>query len=283
MKIKKNVLAKILILVSFAVLICLGSLMPTKTVCAYDPLDMDEDPDIDKTNPDTGYRVVVYDGADLLSSSEIKDLAADMAPIADYCNVAFVTTDKNSYHDIMDYSDEIYYQIFKDKSGVMIIIDMSEREISTFARGKMESVVTKSYGYDITDNIYRYASNGDYYKCASSGFEQIYRLLNGHRIARPMKYVCTILMALLISLLINFLIVSRASKIQRTSAAEMLEGAKKNLRFTPPVMIKTGETKTYSPQSSGSGGGGGSSHRSGGGGHHSGGGHHGGGGGHHRF
>ena len=280
---KKNIFAKALILMSLAALFFFGVLVPSTVVSAYDPLDMDEDPEVDKKNPDTGYRVVIYDGAELLSSSEIKDLAADMAPIADYCNVAFVTTDKNSYHDIMDYSDEIYYQIFKDKSGVMIIIDMAEREISTFARGKMESVVTESYGYDITDNIYRYASNGDYYNCASSGFEQIYRLLNGQRIARPMKYVCTVLMALLISLLINFLIVSRASKIQRTSAAEMLEGAKKNLRFTTPALFKTGETKTYSPQSSGSGGGGGSSHRSGGGGHHSGGGHHGGGGGHHRF
>ena len=54
-----------------------------------------------------------------------------------------------------------------------------------------------------------------------------------------MKYVCTILMALLISLLINFLIVSRASKIQRTSAAEMLEGDQKALADT------FGELKTY--------------------------------------
>ena len=214
---------------SLAALLLMGALMPSKAVCAYDPLDMDEDPEIDKKNPDTGYRVVIYDGAALLSSSEIKKLAEDMADISDYCNVAFITTDENDYNDIMDYSDEIYYTIFNSKSGVMIIIDMDTREISTFARGDMERVVTESYGYDITDNIYRYASDGDYYKCASKGFEQVYKLLNGQKIARPMKYVCTILMALLISLLINFLIVSRASKIQRTSGAEMLKGASKNL------------------------------------------------------
>ena len=273
---KKNILRKVLILMSLAAVLCFGALLPVMTVNAYNPLDLDEDPEVDKKNPDTGYRLVVYDGAELLTQSEIKKLAEDMAPITDHCNVALVTTDENDFNDIMDYSDEVYYRIFSDKSGVMFIIDMDTRELSMFARGAMEKVVTKSYGYDITDNVYKYATDGDYYTCASKAFEQVEKLLGGQRIARPMKYICTALMAVLISLLVNFFIVSHASKIQRTGSAEMLKGASKKLRYTTPALFKTGETKTYSPQSSGGGGGGG--HRGGGGG-----GHHGGGGGHHSF
>ena len=162
--------------------------------------------------------------------------------------------------------------------GVMFVNDMKTRYLWIQADGDFLKVITRSYSDDITDNAYKYATNGDYYSCASKVFEQITKLLNGHKIARPMRYISNALFALLLSFLINFMVVSRASKIQNTSGAEMISGAKKMLRYTPPTLIKTGETKTYSPQSSGSGGGG--SHRSGGGGHRSGGGHHGGGGGH---
>ena len=88
-----------------------------------------------------------------------------------------------------------------------------------------------------------------------------------------MKYICSILMGLLVSLLVNFIIINKASKIQNTGSAEMLSGAYKSLRFTTPRVIKTGESRTYSPVQSSSGGGGGG-HR-GGGGHSGGGGHHG--------
>ena len=100
-------------------------------------------------------------------------------------------------------------------------------------------------------------------------------LLQGQKIARPMKVVCTAFMSLLVSFLICFFIVNGASKIQNTSSAEMLSGASKSLRYTTPRVIRTGQTRTYSPQSSGSSGGGGGSRGGGGGGHSGGGGHHG--------
>ena len=265
-----------LLLLSVIALLATLVLVPARSALAYDPLDDIDYTDIDKTNDETGYRIVIYDGAGLFSSAEIRKLADEMAPISYYGNVALVTTDENSYGDIMRYSDAIYDEVFGNhKNGVMLIIDMDEREISIYSDGDMHKVITDAYGYDITDNIYRYATNKEYYNCASKGFGQIYSVLKGQKIARPMRYVCCALMALLLSFLINLLVVNRASKIQNTSNAEMLSGAYKSLRYTPPAVIKTGETKTYSPQSSGSGGGGGS--RGGGGGGHSG------GGGHHGF
>ena len=272
----KKIIRNTLLLILLVAVLFVPLLIPAQNVRAYDPLDDIDYSDVDKKNPDTGYRVVIYDGAGLLSSKEIKELGSDMSPISEFANVAFVTTDENSYGDIMDYSDAVFDEMFGNyANGIMLIIDMDEREISIFSDGNIHKIITDAYGYDITDNIYRYASNGEYYEAASKAFEQIYAVLNGQKIARPMRYVCSALMALLLSFLINFWIVSGASKLQKTSNAEMIAGASKSLRYTPLSVVKTGETKTYSPQSSGSSGGGG--HRGGGGGGHSG------GGGHHSF
>ena len=266
-----------LFIVSILTLVLFACMVPAVVSQAYDPLDYYDDPDLDKYNPETDYRIVIIDGANLLSSDEIKKLANDMATITKYGNVAFVTTDYNSVGDIMRYSEKLYKKLFGTESGTMLIIDMDEREISIYSDGDVYKVITDGYGYDITDNIYRYASNGDYYTCASKAFEQMTMLLEGQKIARPMKVVCSAFMALLTSFLICFFIVNGASKIQNTSNAEMLSGAAKSLRYTTPRVVRTGETRTYSPQSSGSGGGGGGSRGGGGGGHHSG------GGGHHGF
>ena len=266
-----------LFVVSVLAPVLFACMVPAVVSQAYDPLDYYDEPELDKYNPETDYRIIIIDGANLLSSDEIKQLANDMATITNYGNVAFVTTDYNSVGDIMRYSEKLYKKLFGTESGTMLIIDMDEREISIYSDGAVHRVITDGYGYDITDNIYRYATNGDYYTCASKAFEQMTMLLEGQKIARPMKVVCSAFMALLTSFLICFFIVNGASKIQNTSNAEMLSGAAKSLRYTTPRVVKTGETRTYSPQSSGSGGGGGGSRGGGGGGHHSG------GGGHHGF
>ena len=274
---KRKITKKLFIFISALMLtFCLAAL-PSKSTLAYDPIDNEGDADVDKKNSETGYRVVIYDGAELFSSSEIKKLAETMAPVTQYGNAVFITVDDDDFKSANDYSYYLYDDLFGDKNGLAFIIDLDPgvREIYIHTDGDIRKVVTDSWTKYVTDNVYRYAMDGDYYSCASECFVQINRLLAGQKVARPMKYVCTGLMALLISLLINYWIVSHASRIQKTSSAEMLSGASQRFNCTPPNVYQTGQTRTYSPQSSGSSGGGGS--RGGGGG---GGGHHGGGGGH---
>ncbi len=273
----KKMIRRSLTLIAFAVTAFMLIMLPACEAKAYDPLSNLNNPDIDKINPDTGYRVVIYDGADLLSSSEMKQLAEEMAGITNYGHVCLLTTDDNKYNDVQYYAEEVYDDLFGYDSGTMFVIDMDTRYLWIQSDGDVLKVITRSYSEDITDNVYKYASNGNYYACASKVFEQETKLLSGQKIARPMRYISNALFALLLSFLINFLYVSRVSKIQNTSGEEMLSGAHKSLRYTPPAVIKTGETKTYSPQSSGSSGGGGGSrggHSGGGGGHHGGGGGH---------
>ena len=272
----KRSLKNLLLILTLSVLFAAVCLVPSVTAKADDAFDYRDDPDVDKYNPDTGYRVVIIDAADLFTSDEIKQLAQEMAPITAYGHAVLITTDENSYGDTQYYSEELYDDMFGYDSGTMFVIDMDERMLWIQSDGEVLKTVNRSYANTITDNSYRYASNGDYYQCASKVFSQIYTILNGGKIARPMKVICSLFMALLISFLVNYFIVNSASKIQNTSSNEMLMGAAKSLRYTTPNVVQTGQTRTYSPQSSGSSGGGGGGHRGGGGG----GGHHGGGGGH---
>ena len=272
----KRTLKNFLLILTLSLMFAAVCTIPSVTARADDAFDYYRDPDVDKYNPETDYRIVIIDAADLLTSEEIKQLANEMAPITAYGHVALITTDENSYGDTQYYAEELYDKMFGYDSGTMFVIDMDKRMIWIQSDGDVLKTVNRSYANDITDNVYRYASNKDYYSCASHAFKQINTILGGQKIARPMKVICSLFMALLISFLLNYFIVNGASKIQNTSSVEMLEGAAKSLRYTTPNVIQTGQTRTYSPQSSGSSGGGGGGHRGGGGG----GGHHGGGGGH---
>ena len=147
---KKNMLKNTLKVLFILAVILLGIMMVPVTAFAYNPLDED-DPDFDKKNPDTGYRVIIYDGADLLSKDEMKQLAQDMAGITQWGHVAFVSTDENNYGDIMRYSEEMFYTIFHDDdSATMLIIDMDEREISIYSDGYLHKVITDLLTYDGT-------------------------------------------------------------------------------------------------------------------------------------
>ena len=77
-------------------------------------------------------------------------------------------------------------------------------------------------------------------------------------------------------MILCFLYVFKVSKSRKATSQELFNAAFTNVQVYNPSVHYVGETKRYSPQSSGSGG----SHHSS---HHSGGGHHGGhsGGGHH--
>ena len=113
----KRIIRHSLSLLLFAAAVFMLVLLPANVSKAYDPLYNLDDPDVDKVNPDTGYRLVIYDGADLLSSSEIKDLAQQMGSITNYGHVALVTTDETKYSSTSTYAEEIYDEMFGYDSG----------------------------------------------------------------------------------------------------------------------------------------------------------------------
>lgn len=229
-------------------------------------------------NQETSYEVIIDDSADLLSEEEEDALLEEMKPITKFGNVAFVSILDNPSYSTQNYVSEYYRNHFGKSSGTVFIIDMDERYIWIHSDGAIYKQITTSYANTITDNVYDYASDEEYYDCASLAFEQIYTVLEGGRIAQPMKYICNLLLALILALLINFFIVMGYSRCRKASTREVLTGIYHKVDILNPTVTHTYQTKQYSPQSSDSGG-----HSGGGGGHSGGGGGHSGGGGGHRF
>ncbi|MBQ7058943.1 MAG: TPM domain-containing protein, partial [Firmicutes bacterium] len=204
------------------------------------------------TNPDTGYKAYIIDEADLLTSSEEGKLVEDMKPVTAYGNVMFLSTNDNNRGSSKDYAKSFYRQYFGSASGTIFLIDMDNRNIWIHSDGRIYRTVTTAYGNTITDNVYTYASKGDYYTCAAEAFRQEVKILDGGRIAQPMKYICNALIALVAGSLITFFVMQsqRRTKNLRVSKAK----AAVSVQLLGRQLL---ESHVYTQSSGGSGGGGG--------------------------
>lgn len=231
-------------------------------------------------NQDTGYKVFVEDSAQLLDAGEKRELASAMEDITAYGNAIFKTTDSSVWN-TASYAGEYYREKVGTDSGILLLIDMDNRMLWIHCDGDVYRVVTESYADTITDNVYSYATGGDYYQCAVQVYGQALALLDGNRIAQPMKYISNALLAMILALLLNYGLVCFATRIGKPRRREMLGNAGNYFRYTEPQAFFVRESRTYHPRSGGSSGGsrsGSGSRRSSGG--SRGGGRSGGGGGH---
>lgn len=221
---------------------------------------------------DNGYQIVIRDDAGLLSDSEEKKLIEDMRPITEYGNVAFVSGSVYSM-ETSTYAKQVYKELFGETSGMVFVIDMGNRNIWIYSQDDVYKVINRGYANTITDNIYTYATKGEYYECARQAYEQAYTLLEGGRIAQPMKYITNALFALITAVLLNYFLVASTRKRTRAEEPEIFGAITASIAASVAAVKMISSRKYYRPESSGgsSGGGGGSSGggSSGGGGGHS--------------
>lgn len=224
-------------------------------------------------NSETGYKVIIEDDADLLSYAEEQSLANSMEKLTEYGNIAFKSIDRNSYGSTSRYAERYYHETFGKESGTIFLIDMSKRMVYIFSDGKNYKTITKSKAETITDNVYKYASNKEYFECADKAYSQMYTILEGGKIAEPMKYISNALIAVMLALFANFAIFKIATKNKAASANDQIKECVFSCKHTQPSVRQTGEHRVYSPVSDSSSSGGGSSGggggSSGGGGGHS--------------
>lgn len=218
-------------------------------------------------NEETGYLLILEDDAGLLTSEERMALQWKMEPITQYGNVVFKTVGENT-SSAAAFAESYYHAKFGTKSGTLFLIDMANRKIWIFSDGAIYKIINENYAETITDNVYWYASKGEYYLCASQAYDEIYTLLQGGRIAQPMKYISNLLLALILALFANFLLASYMSKLRAPSDNEILDNATVKFSHTPPEAFYKYQTRRHAPRrGSGGGGGGGGGHSGGGGGH----------------
>ena len=239
------------------ILLLISCLSFSLTVHAESDADSSAPDPIYWENPETGYQVLLEDDAALLNAEERTQLAEEMKEITSYGNAVFKTISYNSYS-ASSYARDFYHDLYGQRSGILFLIDMDNRELYLFSDGTIYRTVTKSYAESITDNVYRYASKGNYYICASEAFEQIHTLLAGQKIAQPMKYISNILLALILAALINYFWAMRTAGSAKASSREILNSISTQFAFNNLQRILTKQDKVYSPPSSSSG----SSHHS---------------------
>ena len=227
-------------------------------------------------NEDTGYYIYINDSAELLSSTEETELETFMYPITSYGNVAFISISDNPEYSTKSYAESLYQELFGYSSGVLFLIDMDNRYLWIYSNGEIYKTITTSYANAITDNVYSYASKGDYFQCASKAFEQINTLLEGRIIAQPMKYISNALLSIVLALLINYFLVMTLSRSRKATTSQLLNGTFSKVEVKNTRSDHVRQTKRYSPQnrsSSGISSSGGSRSFSGGGSRGGGGGH----------
>ncbi len=203
----------------------------------------------------TGYKIIIEDDADLLPYNEEIELKAQMIGLTEFGNVVFKTTNTSTGSvKPLKYIQNYYYKILGNESGVAFYIDMNSRQICACATGGLDKIITSGKCDMITDNVYKYASNGNYYECAKEAFTQMNTLLNGGKIAESMKYICNAFVAVMLSLLITYGVYIKACKNKKASANELTDECEVSFEHTPIKVALTGEHKVYSPVSSSSGG-----------------------------
>ena len=224
-------------------------------------------------NAESG-QIIIEDEEDLLSDAEEKALYNDMLPISEYGGVAFVTV--SQYSDTSRYARDVYRSYFGKQSGFLFLIDMGRRNIWIYSDGAIYRTINKAYANTITDNVYRYASRGEYYECAKNVYAQALTLLEGGHIAQPMKHISNALIALVCALLLNFvlLLFQRREKayltkeipLAMTTATAIRILSKKKTKSKRHLHVES-DGGSGGGSSSGGGGGGGGGSSGGGGGH----------------
>ncbi len=219
-------------------------------------------------------KMLIEDGADLLTDEEEDLLVSHMQPITEYGGVALVTT-RTTVGSTSSYARQKYDQIFGKTSATLFLIDMKNRQLYIQSGGKIYSTVTTDKAETITDNVYRLASRSKYYECSARVFDQIAIILSGGLIPEPMKHLSNALLSIVLSLLVVFIIANARTRIKNVTESKVFdESAEKKLSVGEPKrLVVISEKKTRHTESSGGGGGShGGGFSSGGGGGFSGGG-----------
>ena len=232
-----------------------------------------------QANETTGFAAVIDDSAGLLASDELTQVSAAMVPVTEFASTAFVTVpETGSSSSVLTKARSWGDSVFGAASPYTVfMIDMSTRRLGIYSSRSVYSLLNTGRANTITDNVYKYASNGDYYTCAYTAFGQINTLLEGRKIAQPMKYISNAFLAIIVALLLNYFLVRSFSRAKKPSKDELLGKVFTQCNIANPSIRFIRQSRVYSPPSSSSGG------SSGGGGGSSGGGGGGGGGGGHSF
>lgn len=211
---------------------------------------------VESNSTNSNYSIIIEDDADLLTEMEEQQLRTQMKVLTEFGHVMFKTTNTANGISSLRYIQNYYYSKLGNQSGVAFYIDMNKTQICACATGGLDRIITSSKCDTIMDNVYRYATKGDYYSCAKETFSQMDRLLNGGRIAESMKFYCNAILSIMISLFISYGFYMLISGNKKASKKDLISECDISLEHSPIEVKKTGSHRVYSPVSDSSSSGG---------------------------
>lgn len=221
----------------------------------YNNVDLGKNAKV-RNNESSGYKYFVDDDADILTDSEEEELLKTLELCSEFGNAGFVSVSVQTSNP-NKYAQDWYHSNFGTTSGTIFMINMKIRQLSVFSDGKNYNIITTNKAESIVSNVYRYATNGNYYGCANNAFKQIYTLLSGKQIFEPMKMMSNIFISITIATFICYIYVLSTSSIKKAKGKELFNGIEKSVAISNINIVKTGTKRVYSPQSDSSSGGGG--------------------------
>lgn len=219
-------------------------------------------------NEETGYTAYLDDEESLLSDEEKNLLTEKLKSLTKYGNVAFLSGrgEESAADTIRDFYDSVFY----GKSGLIFFIDMENRQIRIQSGGDFYKTITRDVANSITDNVYVFASRGEYYKTAAIAFSQVEGKMEGRFLATPMRWICNLFLAVFLGLFLNFAFLLLTWKQRKAGSKAVLGVLHPDIHVENPRILMTNRVKTRLSSGSGRSGGfssGGGGHSSGGGGH----------------
>ena len=202
-------------------------------------------------NEKTGYTAYIDDEENLLSSSEEERLAQKLIPLTEYGNVAFLSG--RGENDAASNIRDFYKAVFYGKSGLIFFIDMGNKEIRIQSGGNFYKTITGDVANSITDNVYVFASKGDFYKTASLAFRQVQGKMEGRFIATPMRWISNFFLAIFLGLLFNFTMLLLSWKQNKAGSRAVLGALQPDIMLEDREVLMTNQSKMRISSGSGSG------------------------------
>lgn len=188
-------MTKIKFLKPFLFVLCAVICMISSAPCAY------AEDEVRYTNSETGYKVLIIDSDNLLSDEEESRLTEDMMPVTAYGNIAFWTTEENTYNEI-EQARLKRKELFGFDSACIFVINMDIRKLTIQSYGDINKSITDSIARSITNNVSKYATSEDYYNCSKTAFSQILDVCEKRHISEPLKVSGYIVISLMSGLII---------------------------------------------------------------------------------
>ena len=149
--------------------------------------------------PKVDASIKIYDYAELLTEDQEKDLALKAKDILAKHNIdiAIVTANSTNGLSSMEYADDFYdYNSFgygEESSGLLMLINMEEREVWISTTGKAITIFSDGDIETLLDAAYEGLSQGNYYKAGNDFlFESEVLIYEWENFQLPLKEQITV-------------------------------------------------------------------------------------------